>query len=133
MKKTIITTFLITGALAVTLNTANIAPCDTDLGFKNISAITLGYDKSMSENGMLMNLLLGMGLLGWKTTVQSQFKDSSLLLKGFLGSKQVIDISLTEDIYNYYKTAQTKITSKNIKNGEIINAIIEPTETYFVV
>lgn len=49
MKKTIITTFLITGALAVTLNIANIAPCDTDLGFKNISAITLGYDKSMSE------------------------------------------------------------------------------------
>lgn len=86
---------------------------------QNITYSNTAGNKSMSENGMLMNLLLGMGLLGWKTTVQSQFKDSSLLLKGFLGSKQVIDISLTEDLYNYYKTAQTKITSKNIKNGEL--------------
>ena len=49
MKKTLITTFLIAGSLAVTLNNANVAPCEIDLGFKNISAITLGYDKSMSE------------------------------------------------------------------------------------
>ena len=48
MKKITISTLLIS-AIALTLNSINVAPVEQDLGFKTISAITLGYDKSMSE------------------------------------------------------------------------------------
>lgn len=49
MKKTIISTFLIAGAIAISTNNINIAPNNVSVGFENIAAITLGYDKSMSE------------------------------------------------------------------------------------
>lgn len=49
MKKTIISTFILAGALAVSLNNVNVSPVEMNVSFANIKAITLGYDKSMSE------------------------------------------------------------------------------------
>lgn len=50
MKKTVICTFLIAAATFSVLNLSNnIAPAQIDLGFQKIAAMTLGYDKSMSE------------------------------------------------------------------------------------
>ena len=48
MKKIVILSFL-TIATAISLNSINVAPQTTELEFKKFSAITLGYDKSMSE------------------------------------------------------------------------------------
>ena len=49
MKKILFSTILITGAIAISLNNVNTAPINTVFYFENNSAITLGYDKSMSE------------------------------------------------------------------------------------
>ncbi len=48
MKKIIVCTFLIAAGVFSLMNVAP-APTVNDFGFKNIAAITLGYDKSMSE------------------------------------------------------------------------------------
>lgn len=49
MKKTIICTFLIAACAFSLMNNVTTAPQVNEFGFKNMSAITLGYDKSMSE------------------------------------------------------------------------------------
>lgn len=49
MKKIAICTFLITCGIASTLNFNNIEPQEPQFIFKNSYAITLGYDKSMSD------------------------------------------------------------------------------------
>ena len=49
MKKTIICTVLIAAGALSLLNNIQPAEADKDFGLQNISAITLGYDKSMSD------------------------------------------------------------------------------------
>lgn len=49
MKKITVCTFLIACGIASTLNFNNIAPQEPQFMFKNSYAITLGYDKSMSD------------------------------------------------------------------------------------
>ena len=49
MKKTIICTVLIAAGALSLLNNIQPAEADRDFGLQNISAITLGYDKSMSD------------------------------------------------------------------------------------
>ena len=50
MKKTILCTILIAAGAATIMNlNCNIVPQNTEFGFQNISAMTLGYDKSMSQ------------------------------------------------------------------------------------
>ena len=49
MKKTIICTVLIAAGALSLLNNIRPAEADKDFGLQNISAITLGYDKSMSD------------------------------------------------------------------------------------
>ena len=49
MKKTIICTFLIAAGAFSLMNSISLAPQEQEYGLRNIAAMTLGYDKSMSE------------------------------------------------------------------------------------
>ena len=105
MKKIAISTLLVS-AVALTLNSINVAPIEQDFGLKTISAITLGYDKSMSEKTIKAAVIDSYFRNVCKNGKLVRWNKSSLPLKVYIQDSSDVPAYYREVVMSAYQAWQ---------------------------
>lgn len=131
MKKIVICTILVTaGAVSLMVSNTNLAAVETDFGFKKIAAITLGYDKSMSEKTIKAAVIDSYFRKVCQNGKLIRWNKSSLPLKVYIQDSKDVPAYYREIVMSAYQAWQR--ASEGLVRFEFVETPAEAnTKCYF--